>query len=113
MAGRLVVVREPVARVADPHDTAGVPRPAGGRAGPAVALAGGRRGGRQVLGPRGVGPEDVLDVHEQELLMLLLVVEAQLDQVGHRPLGAPVEEPEHRLVDRGAVVGDRGRRRAG
>ncbi len=43
--------------------------------------------------------EHVLDVHEQQLLVLLLVVEPEGDQVGEPGLVGIAEERVHRLVD--------------
>ena len=41
------------------------------------------RPGEPVGGTQRVGPEHVLDVHQQQFLVLLLMVQAQLDQAEH------------------------------
>ena len=51
--------------------------------------------------------EDVLDVHEQQLLMLLLVMEAQGDQVAGSPgWSGSREQRPHGVVDMGAIARD-------
>ena len=66
--------------------------------------------------PEGIHRKVVLDVHEQEFLMLLLVVESQGDAAGDVApalLGNGVHEREHRLVDMRAVAIDLLHRGAG
>ena len=56
-----------------------------------------------------VAEEHVLDVHQQQLLVLLLVVQAELDErgeVGPRVGVAAVDQLVHRGVDVGAVARD-------
>ena len=48
----------------------------------------------------------MLDVHEQQLLVLLLVVEAQLDEARHLAGGPFVEPLDHAGVDVGPILGD-------
>ena len=57
---------------------------------------------------RRVAPEDVLDVHEQQLLVLLLVVYPELDERTHRLVRRRMEEPVHGLVHVGPVAPDVG-----
>src|ERR1019366_3853063 len=52
-----------------------------------------------------VARQDVLDVHEQQLLMLLLMVQAEGDQFGHSLFELPLQEAPHRLVDELPVAG--------
>ena len=69
---------------------------------------------RRVGGPERVARQDVLDVHQQQLLVLLLVVEAQLDQVrAVAGSSAVAEQRGHGPVDVAAVVGHLGHARAG
>ncbi len=102
MARRLVVVRESLAGVADLVHPFGDVDPFQRRRG--------GRGGRErvaVRGPQGIGPEDVLDVREQQLLVLLLVVQAERDEAMRRVLQVAAdaaEESRHRRVDLIAVV---------
>ncbi len=59
---------------------------------------GGRGLGRRIGRSQRVGPEHVLDVHQDQLLMLLLVIEAELDQGFQvRPLrrGRFDDQPRH------------------
>ena len=58
-----------------------------------------------VDGIGGVARQHVLDVHEQQLLVLLLMVQAQDDERGRRRV-ALVDQRVHRAVDVGAVPGD-------
>ena len=54
-----------------------------------------------------VARERVLDVHEQQLLMLLLVIEPERDQGGEpfiRLARTPPSQPRHRRVDMPAIV---------
>ena len=74
-------------------------------------------GGCEVGGMQRVGEERVLDIGGDELLVLLLVLEAEGDAA--RGLGAggefgrSFEQAGDRLVDVGAVIEDAGQRRAG
>src|SRR4029453_16130785 len=70
--------------------------------GPATVVGGWVARGRRV------GAEHVLDVHEQQLLVLLLVVQAQLDQPAQGRLELGGQEAGHRVVDGIPGVGDRG-----
>ncbi len=45
--------------------------------------------------------------------MLLLMVQAELDEVGHLGSHGPGQEPRHRLVDMAAVLDPLRRRRVG
>src|SRR5580698_10053806 len=47
----------------------------------------------------------MLDVHEQELLVLLLMVQAELEQVGRGAGERTVEDLAHHLVDMVPVLG--------
>ena len=97
------VVPEP----AEPALVFGPAHPGGGRRLARVA--------RPVGGAERVAGEDVLDVHQQQFLVLLLVVQPELDQfAGFRPgpVGKRLEQPGHRLVDMGAIGDDLGHRRA-
>ena len=100
--GELVVKAEPLAAMADLDGAALVFQPAG--LGWMVARGGGRP--RQVDRVEGIPRQDVLDVHEEELLMLLLVMEAQDDQLGQTGLIRMLEQWRHGSVDMGAVARD-------
>ena len=105
MARPLVVEREAGPVVTDLDETAGMRRPFQG--GDLGGAGRGRPRVRTIRGPQRVRPQRVVDVGEDELLVLLLVVEAQLDAI--ESLGAPgrlVEEDVHPLVDRVAVGAD-------
>ena len=107
MARRLVVEAEAVAGVADRHDTACVVDPCGTAVGPGFDSW--RAFERPIGGVEGIDREHVLDVHEQQLLVLLLMVEAELDEPGHlrRLIGAPGDQKlVHGVVDRAPVVAD-------
>ena len=72
-----------------------------------------RRGGFEVGGVEGVGEESVLDVCGDELLMLLLVFEAQGDAAGGLVFEGMLEERGHGGVDVCPVGEDGVERRAG
>src|SRR5476651_1509679 len=58
-----------------------------------------------VGGPKGIGGKQVLGVHQDQLLMLLLMVQAKLDERG--TIGRIlIEELSHRLRDMEAIGGD-------
>src|SRR6185437_16158146 len=75
---------------------------------PADLVGGGGRRGRPVDVGReeGVAGEDVLDVHQQQLLMLLFVVQPEDHQVGGVGVDGTAEEVGHGGVDVGPVAGD-------
>ena len=110
VAGSFVVEAEAFLTVAD-LDEAGVV------ADPTAGWRAGRRDGR--LGRRSVGRgqrverQEVLDVHEHQLLVLLLVVQPELDQLRDGVVRRIGEEERHRLVDMRSVAGDLGHPRAG
>ena len=54
----------------------------------------------------------MLDIGEQQLLMLLLVVQADGDGVAYRGGERPREQPLHVLIDVRAIAIDLGHRRA-
>ena len=82
VAGTFVVEGEPVTVVADLDDAAVVLDPrAGVRSGRSRRRASGQ-GSAPYAGRRGLQDEHVLDVHHQQLLVLLLVVQAELDELG-------------------------------
>ena len=60
----------------------------------------------QVRRAQGIPGEDVLDVHEQQLLMLLLVMEPQGDQLGKPWLARISQQGLHGAVDVGAIARD-------
>ena len=64
------------------------------------------RCGRQVGGLQRVAREDVLDVHQQQLLVLLLMVQAQGDQLREAGLVGLAEQALHGAVDGTAVASD-------
>ncbi len=70
-------------------------------------------GGFEVGGVEGVGEEGVLDVGGDELLVLLLVLEAEGDAAGGFVLDGVLEERGDGGVDVGAVGEDGVERRAG
>ena len=111
VTGTLVVEGELVAGVADAHDAARVLGPSRDRRG----AVGDRRLERELAVRRAerVARQDVLDVGEQQLLVLLLVVEAERDKEGDLVGGASVEQALHSDVDVLPVVGDLGDARAG
>jgi hypothetical protein len=95
--GALVVEREARPVVADPVHALvyGMPRERRDGRRPV------RRAPRAVRRSQRVGPEHVLDVHQQQLLVLLLVVQPQLDERGRRVrrvAAHAVEQPRHRVV---------------
>jgi hypothetical protein len=99
VAGALVVVGEPATAVAHRHDAAGPIDPTE-RAG--VGRTGRRAG--EVGRAQRVAREDVLDVHEEQLLVLLLVVEAEGHELVDRLADVGREDGAHRTVD-GLPVG--------
>ena len=101
VARPLVVEREARSAVADLHQAAVMADPARGRGGGSTRV----RGTVQVDRAHGVRPQRVLDVGEDQLLVLLLVMQAQLRPVqGVRvSVGRPGQEDVHALVDRVAV----------
>ena len=60
-----------------------------------------------------VAGKHVLYVHEQEFLVLLLMVEPEGDEFGHAGLELAVQKLFHGLVDEFAVAGDFGDAGAG
>ena len=72
----------------------------GGACRPAPVSAG------EIGGVQGVAREDVLDVHEQELLVLLLMVEPEGDQLGDAGDSRSRQQSVHGLVHELAVAGD-------
>ena len=101
MSGEFVVEAEPVPPVADRHRATVVSRPGHHRWGCGRGGGGGGVGGLQ-----GIAGQHVLDVHQQELLVLLLVLDAQLHQGQDGRPGVPVQQLGHRRVDVAPVVGD-------
>ncbi len=102
MHRELIVETEPVATVTDFDRTAVVLEPAGLRW---VGGGGGRRD-IHVRRVQRVLREHVLDVHEQQLLVLLLMVQTEGDQFGETRLVELIEQRSHRPIDVGAVTGD-------
>ena len=99
VAWEFVVEPEPVLGVSDVDEAAGVLDP---RRGPGGArLVEGHRG---VSGLHGVARQHVLDVHEQQLLVLLLVVEAELHEVRRLVAHGAGQELAHGVVHVGAVA---------
>src|ERR1700721_2919650 len=66
----------------------------------------------RVRGLREVLREDMLDVHQQKLLVLLLVVETELQQARDGGLGISGDELQHRFIDTCPVTPDFGCTRA-
>ena len=100
MSGRLVVEREAVAGVADVDEAAVVVQPTAG-------MRGGGDDGRVRVGRReGMTRQQMEGVHQDQLLVLLLVVDAELDQVELLGGRVGIEQSVHRLVDVVAVVDD-------
>ena len=99
----LVVEREAVAVVADLDDAARARRVQRATRGVGAAR---RRHAVRTRDRWDCSAEHVLDVHEQQLLVLLLVVEAELDERGRRRGVARVDELVHRVVDVRAVLRD-------
>ncbi len=94
VARALVVVREGPPVVADRHDAAVVVRP--------PRIVDQRRPGPRELAVgrvQGVARQDVLDVHDQQLLVLLLVVQTELQQLAGPRRDVPVEQLADRDVD--------------
>ena len=60
---------------------------------------------RRVGGLERIARQNVLDVHEQELLVLLLMVQPEIDEVRDFRGQRTVEQPGHRLVDVASVLG--------
>src|SRR4051812_19262414 len=99
-------LRKTAARTPATPARAPPPRPAprrgeAGEAGRALRGPGGARAARRaVRRPQRVRPERMFDVGEDQLLVLLLVVQAKLDGRRQRGAGVPAREQElHRLVD--------------
>ena len=67
----------------------------------------------QVRRPHRIEGEKVLHVHEQQLLVLLLMVEAEIDQVEQRWAERSIEKVVHGGVDVAPVLGDFVERRTG
>ena len=63
---------------------------------------------RPVGGAQRVARQHVLDVHDEQLLVLLLVVQAELEQLGGPRRDRSIEQLAHRDVDVLAVPGDLG-----
>ena len=101
VAGPLVVEREAIAIVPDLDDPAVVVDPPGSGHRRAVApwQCAVRRAQR-------VAREGVVDVHDQQLLVLLLVVQAQLEQLGRSLVRTAVDDLQNGGVDVLAVLGD-------
>ena len=99
---QFVVVAEPIAVVSD-VDNASVD------AHPTQRCRRGRRVHDGVIGRGGrVQREQMLDVHQDQLLVLFLMVEAQLDEFGGLVRKLAAQQRAHRVVDVGAVVADFG-----
>ena len=64
-----------------------------------------RRAGEPVGGMERVGTEDVLDVHQQQLLVLLLVMQSELDQTEDLGGKRPTEQIFDGVVDGVAIGG--------
>jgi hypothetical protein len=97
----LVVEREAATLVTDLDQAAGVVHPSGRCV---IRRHRDRRG--TIRGPQRVRCQHVLDVHEQELLVLLLVVETERHEIEH-VRRQPIESLEHGGVDVTPVRGDR------
>ena len=107
----LVVEGEAAPIVAQPAQPALVPGPAHLRRRRGLA-----RVARPVGGAKRVAGQHVLYVHQQQFLMLLLMIEPELDQLAGRGPGIDgkrVEQPAHRPVHMGAIGDDLGDLRPG
>ena len=120
MARPLVVEREITAIVADSDFPAIEAGPAGlTRALHGASVGSGAYGRcrlarRAIRRPqRRVARQHVLDVHQDQLLVLLLVIQAGRHKIGNLVIKLRVEQPPHRFVDMTAVSSHFGARRAG
>ena len=100
VARAFIVIGEALAVMADFENAAveGDPverrRMAGADAGSSLAVSGLKR----------LGGEQAQDVGEQKLLVLLLVIDAELDQLGRLRGERGIEQARQRLIDEGAIV---------
>jgi hypothetical protein len=77
------------------------------------AAAARRNGGGAVSNLEPVREQDLLGVRQQQLLMLLLVVQAELDEARELGVvGLGLEEAEHGVVDTGTIIMNLGNGRA-
>ena len=91
MARPLIVEGEAVARMADLVQSAGKGTPCERRRQPALG-----RPWRGIGGVLRVRREDVLDIHQDQFLMLLLVIEAELEQRQRLCRRVASSRPSHR-----------------
>jgi hypothetical protein len=92
--------------MADFDEPALEPHPGERRSGASLARP------RRVIGRfQRVHREDVLHVHQDQLLMLLLVMESELDERRQRRI-ALLQKARHRRIDVTAIGGDLGAARA-
>ena len=100
MTRSFIVVGEVIAVVADFENAAleGEPvercRMAGADAGNGLAISGLQR----------LGGEQAQDVGQQKLLVLLLVIDAELDQLGRFRVERCIEQASERLIDESTIV---------
>jgi hypothetical protein len=103
VARPLVVERETAPAMADFHDTAVVGRPS------APPRSTGTAPWQRAVGrEQRVARERVLDVHHDELLVLLFVVKPELDELAELGGNTAGQHVDHRSIDMVAVVGDFG-----
>src|SRR5215469_1385323 len=107
MARTFVVEAEPFARVANLVNAALHTDPARRISKPNARQRTSGRGPRQVspgtFGPQRHGPKRVLDIGKNQFLVLLLVMNAQLDEAGGAALGELIKVPLHRVIHPGPV----------
>jgi hypothetical protein len=111
VARPLIIERETGTGMADLVEPAGELDPSGRRRARRHRIWARRLIGRQ----QRVDREDVLDVHQDQFLMLLFVLQAQFDEgrglMPHRRAGL-INQPQHRRADMVAIGADRIDRRA-
>jgi len=107
---KLVVKAEAISRVSDVDHSAVVLDPPGFGW---RSVVGRHRGRRDVRRAHRVTRKDVLDIHEQQFLVLLLMVKTEGYQFGHAGRGLFLQQLRDGFIDEFPVAGDLGDARTG